>query len=395
MIKRLCVYFLSLALVLPNFSIFAYASEISENSVLKEPKKTGYTFEGWYSDSKFTKKVTTVPKGSTGTTTLYAKWKVNKYNIAFKGNGSTSGSMKKMSNCKYGKKYTLRANAFKRKGYTFTGWNTKADGSGIAYDDKTSVKNLTSKNGKTVTLYAQWKIKKYDITYKLNGGKNNSVNPKRYTIKNATTTLKEPSKEGYKFVGWYSDKKCTKQVKSIKKGTTGNKKLYAKWKAEKYTIKYNLNEGKNNSENPTSYKITTSTIKLQNPTREGYTFEGWYSDSSYTNQVKRIKKGSTGNKTLYAKWEKISNEDSDDNSNSDSNGSSAPPELPDHDLPVTPPQTEEDKTEENTKEEDTKEEDKNNDSTNPEEGDSVTGGTNSGNASNLGELIVLPDDVWN
>ena len=197
---------------------------------LKDPKKTGYTFKGWYSDKKYTKQVKTIRKGSTGNKTLYAKWTANKYNIVFKRNGSTSGSMKKLSDRKYGKSYKLTQNAFKRTGYTFAGWNTKADGSGTSYADKASVKNLTSKDGRTVTLYAQWKIKNYKITYHLNGGINNSGNPKKYTVNTATVTLKKPTKEGYKFVGWYSDKKCTKKVTKIKEGSTGNKTLYAKWK---------------------------------------------------------------------------------------------------------------------------------------------------------------------
>ena len=202
----------------------------SETIELKKPKKTGYTFNGWYSDSRFTQKSASIPKGSVGTRIFYAKWLVNKYNIAFKGNGNTGGSMKKMSSRLYDKTYTLKENTFKRTGYTFTGWNTKADGSGTSYDDTASVRNLTAKNGRTVNLYAQWKIKNYKITYKLYGGDNSSDNPERYNVNTGTITLKKPSKEGYKFVGWYSDKKCTKKVKRINKGSTGNITLYAKWK---------------------------------------------------------------------------------------------------------------------------------------------------------------------
>lgn len=270
---------------------------------LKNPKKTGYTFGGWYSDSKFKNRVKSIAKGSTGNKTLYAKWTVNKYTIAFKGNKSTSGSLSSLKNCEYGKSYTLKKNTFKRTGYSFAGWNTKADGSGTKYNDKASVKNLTVTNGSTVTLYAQWKPIKYAVTYNLNGGVNNSSNPKNYTPESATITLKNPTKNGYTFEGWYSDKNLTKQVRTIKKGSTGNITLYAKWEAEKYAIKYNLDKGKNNRKNPSSYTVLTSNIKLQKPTKTGYKFKGWYSDSSYTKQVKTIKKGSHGNVTLYAKWE--------------------------------------------------------------------------------------------
>ena len=197
---------------------------------LKDPTRKGYDFAGWYSDKDYTKKVTQIKKGSTGNKTLYAKWTAHKYTIKFDGNGNTSGSMDKLKNRKYGKTYTLTANAYKKKGYTFTGWNTKKDGSGKSYKNKAEVKNLTSKSGGTVTLYAQWKKTKYTITYKLNGGKNNSSNPDSYKITTSTIKLKNPTRKGYKFAGWYSDKKCTKKVTQIKKGSTGNKTLYAKWK---------------------------------------------------------------------------------------------------------------------------------------------------------------------
>ena len=64
--------------------------------------------------------------------------------------------MANKTGCKYGTSYTLTANAYKKTGYKFKGWNTKANGTGTTYKDKASVKNLTTKNGATVTLYAQW-----------------------------------------------------------------------------------------------------------------------------------------------------------------------------------------------------------------------------------------------
>jgi uncharacterized repeat protein (TIGR02543 family) len=151
---------------------------------------------------------------------------------------------------------------------------------------------------------AKWEKTKYTITYKLNSGKNNAKNPKSYTITSKTITLKSPTRKGYTFKGWYSDAKFKKKVTKITKGSTGNKTLYAKWEKTKYTITYKLNGGKNSKKNPSKYTVTTSTITLKNPTRKGYTFKGWYSDAKFKKKVTKIKKGSTGNIKLYAKWVK-------------------------------------------------------------------------------------------
>ena len=72
----------------------------------------------------------------------------------------------------------------------------------------------------------------------------------------------------------------------------------------KYTIKYNLNGGKNNKKNPSYYYNTTKTIKLKKPAKKGYAFKGWYTDKQYGKKVTAIRKGSSGPKMLYAKWQK-------------------------------------------------------------------------------------------
>ncbi len=148
----------------------------SKNIKLKAPSKKGYTFAGWFKDKKLTKKITQIAKGSKGDKKVYAKWSVNKYTIAFNGNGATSGTMANIKNCKYGKTYTLSANAFKKDNATFFGWNTKADGSGKAFSNKEKVSNLTAKNGGKVTLYAQWiqKIDQSEFQIKANDGKDDT-----------------------------------------------------------------------------------------------------------------------------------------------------------------------------------------------------------------------------
>lgn len=225
------------------------------------------------------------------------------YTIKFDGNGAAKGKMSEKA-CAAGQKEKLSKNKFEKKGYTFAGWNRQPDGKGTFYEENAYVKNLTKKADEVVTLYAQWKAAQYQITYNLNGGKNNKKNPKTYKITSKTIKLSNPSKKGYVFKGWYCDKKCTKKVTSIKKGSTGKVTLYAKWAKEKYTITYKLNGGKNNKKNPKIYTITSKMIKLAAPTRKGYVFKGWYRDKKCTRKVTSIKKGSTGKITLYAKWKK-------------------------------------------------------------------------------------------
>ena len=143
----------------------------------------------------------------------------------------------------------------------------------------------------------------YGISYVLNGGSNHKSNVSVYY--NQAVKLYNPTRSGYSFKGWYSDSKYKTRVTSYKKGTKGNKKLYAKWSKNTYRITYKLNGGKNTKSNPSTYSVTSS-ISLKNPSRKGYSFKGWYSDSRYRTRIKTIKKGTTGNKTLYAKWSKNS-----------------------------------------------------------------------------------------
>ena len=130
----------------------------SADWVLPTPTRKGYIFNGWYKEAAHVNKVTKLPNGSTGSRTFYAKWTAIKYSVKFNANGG-SGTMTNQTGIKYGTTVKLKANTFTRSGYTFNGWNRKADGSGTSYADKASVKNLASTEGGLVTLYAQWKKK--------------------------------------------------------------------------------------------------------------------------------------------------------------------------------------------------------------------------------------------
>ncbi|MBR2801974.1 MAG: InlB B-repeat-containing protein [Erysipelotrichaceae bacterium] len=165
-----------------------------------------------------------------------------------------------------------------RSGYTFTGW--KVNGGSM----KEKTYTFADSDGK---ITAQWAPQKYKITYVLNGGKNHADNPSEYTVNDALT-LKDPSKEGHRFLGW-------KEGKTIPKGSTGDKTFTAQWESEIYPIEYILNGGKNDPTNPTQYRPTEE-IVLKDPARAHYVFKGW-------KEGKTIPKGSTGKKTFTAQWE--------------------------------------------------------------------------------------------
>lgn len=291
--------------------------ETTKTFTLEEPTRYGYTFKGWYLDKDYQNRITEIKRGSSGNLTIYAKWAANKYAIQFNGNKHTTGNMESQT-IKYGKAVKLSKNTFARTGYTFKEWNTKADGSGTSYKNQEEVKNLSSKDGDTITLYAQWKKAKktektYSITYKLNKGKNNKSNPASYTKKTATIKLKNASRKGYTFKGWYSDKKYQNKVTQIKKGSTGNVTFYAKWTANKYTIKFNGNGAKSGSMKAVkNCKYNkTYTLKKNSFKRKGYTFAGWNtkkdgSGKMYKNkaEVKNLTSKSGGTVTLYAQWKK-------------------------------------------------------------------------------------------
>lgn len=148
---------------------------------------------------------------------------------------------------------------------------------------------------------AKTKVKTYKITYVLKGGTNNKKNTKKYkSTKN--TKLYSPKRKGYTFKGWYKDKNYTKRIRKIKKGSKGNKRIYALWKAVKYKLSYTSNGGVNDYRNAKKYTCERS-VKLYPATKENYTFVGWYKDKKLTKKVTKLKKGTRGNIRLYAKWQ--------------------------------------------------------------------------------------------
>ncbi len=155
----------------------------------------------------------------------------------------------------------------------------------------------------SVVITATYTPIEYDITYHLNGG-NLDIHQITYTIEDEVTLSLIPQKDYYDFIGWYTNSSFTGEVVlTINKGTYGDKDFYAKWNPIEYIITYDLDNGVNNLLNPNTYTIESSLITFKIPTRQGYSFVGWYKDSDKTEPITAIETGSHENITIYAKWE--------------------------------------------------------------------------------------------
>lgn len=220
-------------------------------------KKTGYTFNGWNTEKDGTGENWTQRIGKpfnwnyAHDVKLYAQWKPNEYTIVFDKNKpkiashDVNGTMDNMSMA-YDKDKKLTKNTYKLTGWTFTGWNTKADGSGTAYKDEASVKNLASENNATVILYAQWRQNTYIVEYqakypdgvnldsKINGTM--STTDFKYDDPKKSLEKNKYALEGWTFDGWDEyepEKKSYKDEQEVRNLTEKDKEkviIYTRWK---------------------------------------------------------------------------------------------------------------------------------------------------------------------
>ena len=194
------------------------------------PSKAGYTATNQWRNidtSKVYASPSEIPVSVAGTyepnyrlsstTTTYT------YKVRFDRNGGT-GAMADQSFTS-GAGRMLPANTFTRDGYTFSGWNTRANGSGTAYRDRQSVTDLAKSSNETVTLYARWTPNTYSIRYDLDGGKlpTNAPTSRKY---GQATNLPTPTKSGHIFVGWYDA--SGKKVSAVPSNSK-DVKLKARW----------------------------------------------------------------------------------------------------------------------------------------------------------------------
>lgn len=173
-----------------------------------------------------------------------------------------------------------------RDGYVFEGW----------YLNGEKVTSIAEGTKGDLHFVAKWELADYTIHYELDGGINHPDNKNGYTIDNLPLTLYQPTKKGYNFTGWYLNNQL---VEYLPENTLGEITLVATWELATYNLFYNLDGGILESENPTTYTMNDEFI-LNNPTKNGYNFLGWYVNDV---KIEKIEKCTTGNLTLLAKWE--------------------------------------------------------------------------------------------
>ncbi len=268
--------------------------------------KTGYHFIGWSTTKDGSVVYTNGASYTMGTNssyTLYAIWEANENTLVFNAN-SGLGNMSNMT-ISTDETVNLTSNKFVKAGYTFIGWATSANG-GVVYENGASYKMGTNSS---YTLYALWQANENTIVFDGNeatsGSMNNMTVATDETVKLTSNGYK---KLGYTFKGWSTTKGGSVEYAdgaSYTMGTSESYTLYAVWEMDTYKIDYVLNNGTNDSSNPTEYNIYSSISSLADATREHYIFKGWFTDSTFENGFDSIEAGSTGDITIYAKWEAV------------------------------------------------------------------------------------------
>ena len=252
--------------------------------------KAGYKFLGW-KDKNTDEVVGKIPTSATGIKNVAAQWTANEYTVTFDANGGTvtPDTMTLTHGDVYGELPTPT-----RDGYTFAGWFT--DPNGGAKVEQGDV--VTASH----TLYAHWTANEYDVTFNANDGTVGTTT-KTVTYGNPYGELPTPTREGYTFAGWFTEKDGGTQVtKETVVTTAADHTLYAHWTANTYTVKFDANEGTvTSAEQTVTYGSHYG--ELPTPTREGYTFAGWFTEQNGGTKVMADTKVTTAeNHTLYAYW---------------------------------------------------------------------------------------------
>lgn len=275
------------------------------------PKRNGYTFAGWYTDTSLHSKATLGENNSiskpAASTTWYAQWTRNTYTITYSGlygaknNNPTTYTVESPA-------FTLNAPVL--AGYLFKGWKSNSD----TKPDPSSSVTIEHGSYGDKTYTAVWEKIQYTIAY-TNHTDGVESNPTSYTVDDTASkglSLTAPTaREGYTFSGWQMTVDGVTYIlpaknAKIPQGTVGNIVLSGIWMAEGQKLTLNANGGAF-ADGTSTMTITAdyaSSITLTQPTRSGYAFAGWYADSNLETPFEASTMPLST--TIYAKWTKNS-----------------------------------------------------------------------------------------
>ncbi|WP_405342632.1 InlB B-repeat-containing protein [Ruminococcus sp.] len=291
---------------------------------ITEPIRNGYHFTGWYSNKK-NGEGTKLEKGEPAAAwTYYAHWDDNHYTLKLNGNGGktekdgeTVTEYTAADNLAYSDFYELSSKLFTREGYILSGWNTRPNGAGDEYTANDSVNKLTSADGGEVTLYAQWHKPDFILTFDSQGG--SAVDSRDYTLTNDPENptqygaLAESAREGYTFLGWYTEAEGGVSIKSTAAVDPLYATLYAHWAADPMIVfnanGYDTNHQpvayfNNNSTQhtlPKRYKYNQNLGVLPTPQYGSAVLKGWYTAPTGGTAVTSATPA-TADTTYYAQW---------------------------------------------------------------------------------------------
>ncbi|MDG5815416.1 InlB B-repeat-containing protein [Chitinispirillales bacterium ANBcel5] len=269
--------------------------ETGKTTVLSpnEFTRDGYTFINWNTEADGSgdsyEDNSEFVMGTTGII-LYAQWSAKKHALSFYSNGGKGAIKVKIIASE--QTVSLPSNQFTRDGYTFSGWNTEADGSGEFYEDKQEFVMGT----KGTLLYAQWSAKDNTITFDPNEGTGSMELQVIATDQTASLFSNLFSREGYAFTGWNTEADGSgDSFEDEAEFTMGaaDVTLYAQWEINSVTITFDSNGG--SEVIAITQDFGTTVTPPDEPRREGYTFDGWKPELPETMPAENV--------TLTAQWD--------------------------------------------------------------------------------------------